>query len=495
MHRFVQVAFVAFTLGIAWRSLYDFGWAFIFMLVVTAVLAFVIRALGVVRTATTSFMLIGLLFVAIGVARMHIAVPQIVLDERLGSKVSFVGTVVREPDVRETYTNLILESEDFAHRILVRAPQYQDFRYKDEVRITGKLDIPKNFEGDTGRVFNYQGYLAKDDIRYIISFPEVEILVRSETLTGFLFKLKRTYLDSLKRFLPEPSAALAGGITVGERRSLGEELTQAFRDTGLIHIVVLSGYNIAIIVMFISAVLAFLPEKPRFTVAIIAIALFTILVGASSTVVRAALMGSIGAVGAMVKRTYSALHALIIAGFVMLLWNPYLLVYDPSFQLSFVATLGLLLGAPLLVPSLKFIPEKFALREIIAATVATQIAVLPLLAYMMGEVSLVALAVNALVLPIVPLAMLVVFLAGVAGLANYAVATLFAIVAHGLLTYMIKVVETFAVLPFAKVALPQFSLWIVGLAYVILGGWIVVLARRKSSTKQKENLPWVGSQE
>lgn len=479
MHRFVQVAFVAFMFGIAWRSLYDFGWAFVLALAFIALVIFLLHVLRVIDRVMIPVVLVGLLFVTIGVARMHVAVPQIVLDERLDSEISFIGTVEREPDIRETYTNLILESEDFAHRILVRASQYQDFGYKDEVRVTGTLDTPKNFEGDTGRVFSYQGYLAKDDIRYIVAFPEVEIIAQSETPTGFLFKLKGDYLDSLKRLLPEPSAALAGGITVGERRSLGKELTQAFRDTGLIHIVVLSGYNIAIIVMFISAILVFLPEKPRFTVAIIAIALFTVLVGASATVVRAALMGSIGAVGAMAKRTYSALHALVVAGFAMLLWNPYLLLYDPSFQLSFIATLGLLLGVPLLVPHLRFIPDKFALREPIAATIATQIAVLPLLAYMVGEVSLVALVVNALVLPFVPLAMLFVFLTGVLGSVLAAFAVPFAFISHGLLVYTIKIVELFATLPFAKVALPEFSLWVVGMLYVML--LLIVFKTNKSS--------------
>ncbi|MBL4644517.1 MAG: ComEC/Rec2 family competence protein, partial [Candidatus Pacebacteria bacterium] len=302
-----------------------------------------------------------------------------------------------------------------------------------------------------------------------LPFPHVVVLEHKATPTGSLLKLKNIYLESLKRMLQEPSAALAGGITVGERRSLGEQLTEDFRSTGLIHIIVLSGYNIAIIVMAISALLSFLPHKIRYTTAILVIILFTILVGASATVVRAAIMGSIGANGAMAGRTYSALHALMFAGLAMLLWNPYTLIFDPSFQLSFIATLGLLFGVPLLVPYLTWIPNKLGMRELTAATIATQIAVYPLLLYMMGKVSLVSLPVNLLVLPIIPFAMLAVFLTGVFGSINFIVALPFAYLAQGALIYVFKVVEIFASLSFSTAAVPVFSFWWIAIAYVLLG--------------------------
>jgi len=467
MHRYVYPAFGGILLGIAWRSVYDFGWSFIAVVGVVAMITGAVYVARIISGELVLVTIVALTFFTLGMVRMHVATPTETIDARVGSEVSFEGVIVHEPDVRESYTNLVVETDDLASRLLVRAPQYTGFSYKDDVRVKGILELPENFEGDTGRIFNYRGYLAKDSVYYTVAFPEVVVLNQHETPTGLLLNLKHTYLDTLKRYLPEPSAALAGGITVGERRSLGEELTQAFRDTGLIHIVVLSGYNIAIIVIFISALLAFLPEKPRFVATIAAIVLFTVLVGASATVVRAALMGSIGALGAVTKRTYSAMHALIVAGFVMLLWNPYLLLYDPSFQLSFIATLGLLLGVPLLVPHLAWVPEKFALRELMAATISTQIAVLPLLAYMVGSVSLVALVVNALVLPIIPFAMLAVFLVGVVGSVSSVLVLPFSYLAHRVLLYVIQIVELFAALPFAKIALPEFSLWWLLVVYVL----------------------------
>ena len=485
MHRYVYAAFGGLMLGITWRSLCDTGLAF------TAVCAFLIVVLlvlcvqHVVTREICIFTVVMLIFVAVGVMRVHSVAPTPFTDTRIGTEVSFVGHVVQEPDVRGTYTNLIVESESFTHAILVRVASYPPAAYRDTLRITGVLEVPKNFESEEGRTFNYRGYLAKSDVYYLLAFPDVEILAHATTPTGLLLNVKHTYLTTLKQLLPEPSAALAGGITVGERRSLGDELTQAFRDTGLIHIVVLSGYNIAIIVVFISVLLGFLPPRPRFTVAIIAIALFTVLVGASATVVRAALMGSIAAVGAMAHRTYSALHALVVAGFVMLLWNPYLLLFDPSFQLSFIATLGLLLGVPLLTPYLTFIPERFGMRELVAATVTTQIAVLPLLAYMIGEVSLVALVVNVLTLPVIPLAMLGVFLTGVIGMYSDVLAAPIALLSHWLLGYIIKVVELFAALPFATISLGNVSILAVLVWYLIYGLVFMYYVRKKNRRPER----------
>jgi len=477
-----------FAVGIAVRSVVSLGSWFL-VLILILIVAVGLLYLQCTYKKVCVLALVTLVFFGLGVVRMNIAVPYMELPEVNDSEVVLQGTIVREPDIRDTYVNLVLEVPEYSELFLVRADVRVQFKYADEIKVTGVLEPVENFAGEGGRVFNYRGYLAKDAIYRIMAFPEVEIVRSSSTPIGALLQLKRTYLDSLKRMLQEPFAALAGGITVGERRSLGEKLTEDFRATGLIHIIVLSGYNIAIIVIAISALLMFLPPKPRYISAIVVIILFTLLVGASATVVRAAIMGSIGAIGAMTGRSYSALHALMFAVLAMLLWNPYLLVFDPSFQLSVMATLGLLFGVPLLVPYLTRIPNKFKLRELTAATISTQIAVYPLLMYMMGEVSLVALPVNLLVLPIIPIAMLFVFLTGVLGTIHFILALPFAYIAQGTLLYVFKVVEIFAALPFAKVGIPTFSFWVAGGVYIIfgIGVWLLQKNNKEKATHYAEH--------
>lgn len=466
MYTFVLPAFSGFVLGIAFRSFYDFGISFILFCIG---LSAILWSSNISRQRLFVVISIVIFSFGIGMARMHFAVPSVALNPPFGQEVSFEGTIIREPDIRGTYTNLIIESDSFEYRVLVRTSSYTEFNYADTVFITGVFENVRNFSGEGDRIFNYRGYLGKDNIHAIVASPDIVIRAHNATIVGSLLALKKNYLNSLKHILPEPSASLAGGITVGERRSLGDTLTEEFRTVGLIHIVVLSGYNIAIIVIFINALLLALPQRARQMLAILSIVAFTILVGASATVVRAAIMGCIGSLGVMASRTYDARHALLIAGLVMLIWNPYLLVYDPSFQLSFIATLGLLMGLPLRDSFFSFIPEAFGLRDIASATVTTQIATLPLLAYMMGTVSVVALMVNLLVLPIVPLAMLLTFLTGIVSFLSSTLALVIGWCTHGILTYIITLVGIFAQLPHASFSVPTFSFVYVVLVYIVLG--------------------------
>lgn len=479
MRSIVPVAVIAFAVGIVARSTGELSLSFAGALALIAGGMAVYLTVHKRRSILLGALVIACLFCAFGVVRMQLAVPHHAVALPVG-EVTLSGVVVSEPDERGTHTNIIFAPDTLSYRVLVRTSAYTDISYHDRLRVEGILLPTEDFLTEEDRVFRYRGYLAKDNIYAVMAFPgTLERETRERTFLGSLFGVKDTYVASLNQLLPEPHAALAAGITVGERRSLGDELTEDFRDTGLIHIVVLSGYNVAVIVIFISFLFARLPDPIRYSLALLSIFLFVLLVGASAPVVRAGIMGGIGVIGMMSKRSYDAAHALFIAGGIMLLINPYLLVYDPSFQLSFVATLGLLFGAPLLEEKLRFIPQVLKLRELAAITIATQIAVLPLLLFLIGELSFVALPVNLLALPAIPLAMLAVFLAGLFGILHTFFALPFSFGAYLLLEYVLRIVDFFAHLPIATTAIPSFPLVFLGVAYALLA-LMLFLAQRQN---------------
>ena len=176
-------------------------------------------------------------------------------------------------------------------------------------------------------------------------------------------------------------------------------------------------------------------------------------------------------------RRYDALRALCFVLLILLLWNPLSLAYDPGFELSFVATLGLILGTPLIEPRLAFLRYE-TLREITATTIAAQIAVLPLLLWQTGNLSLVSVPANVLVSLVIPLAMGLSFIAGLVGIILPVIATLAGIPAYLLLSYIIAVAEFSASLPLAHVILPSFSICFVALAYT---GLVYIAFRKRSS--------------
>jgi competence protein ComEC len=164
----------------------------------------------------------------------------------------------------------------------------------------------------------------------------------------------------------------------------------------------------------------------------------------------------------------------------MILYNPKILVFDTSFQLSFLATVGLIYLSPLILPYVRFVPERLHLREVVVATVATQAFVFPFLLYKTGGLSLVSLPANLLILSAIPLTMFLGFLAGLFSFLSSALALPFAWGAYALLSYELLVVEWFARAPFAAVTLASFPLWLAMLCYALYALFIA-RAQRNSS--------------
>jgi competence protein ComEC len=404
----------------------------------------------------------------------------------LNQKVSLEGTIIVPPDMRESNDKLTVQVvRDGAHtNILASAATYPAFHVGDRVRISGTLTKPKPFDGDGGRIFRYDQFLSKDGIFSIISIAHVEIVGQDPSLwLGFLRVLeniKDAFVRAVGEAIPEPESALAVGIVAGGKQGLGARLLDAFTVAGMLQIVVLSGYNVMIVAEGILVVLRGLSKRMALTIAAVAITLFVLAAGAGSSAVRAGIMALIALTARGTHRTYDVLRALFAALILMILWNPLLLVFDPGLQLSFMATLGLILGSNLIEVRLGWIGSSMV-REMLATTLAAQAAVLPLLLYQSGNLSLVAIPANIAAMPVLPAAMaLSSIAAGVAfvfGSVSASIPLIVGIPAYVLLWYVISIAEWSARVPFANVILPAFSAWLLIPSYAALG-WVVWKAKR-----------------
>ena len=418
----------------------------------------------------------------LGVTRLLISLPDNSdFDRLVGQKIAFTGRIVAEPSVREKSTQLVVAPENGNSNLLLIAPSYPEFHYGDKIKVEGKLVEPENFVTDSSKTFDYINYLAKDDVYYEMVFPKIESMESNWTFRGWLYELKQSFLSHLAQTLPEPEASLLGGIVIGAKQSLDEETTDTFRATGLSHVIVLSGYNITIVAESVLKLLRRLPLFYGSVFGALAIILFVLMTGATSTAIRAAIMALVALLGRLSGREYDGLRALVIAGFLMILYNPRILVYDLSFQLSFLATLGVIIGPPFLAPYLKWLPERFGLRGIFVTTLAAQLLVLPWILYKMGQLSLVALPINLLVLPIIPLTMFLGFVTGLAGFLGYAISLPLAYLAYLPLWYIIKIANLGASLPFASLNISHFSLIFTILIYSFYIYWYYRKTREKIS--------------
>jgi competence protein ComEC len=463
-----------------------------------AVLILVALAILLRRTGATSVhtgLLLAGIFVVFGILRIEYAwsgVGQSALGAQVGAPVVVEGLVVRDPEVRERSQHVYVQADDTV--VLVITDRYAEVaQYGDRVQVAGTLAKPEAFTTDLGRTFDYPGYLRARGVEYQIRYPTITVVAegRQGGMVGMLYALKAQFVSALGRVVPEPAQSLAVGLLLGIKQSMGQELEDVFRDSGIIHIVVLSGYNLTIIAGFLMLVLSYgFGIRVRVTVGIIAILLFATMVGWSATVARATIMAILALLALMLGRRYVVLRALCLAGALMIVHNPFLLVYDIGFQLSFLATLGLIVVAPRLEIAVLIGQWWQPVRQFLIATIAAQIAVLPLLLYHTGEVSLVAIATNVLVLPVVPLAMLLSFLTGLAALLLPVAAPVLAYPTTAVLWYIIEQARFWAGLPYATLPVPAFSFWYVALAYGLLGFWwfrAAVASRDSADSRALQN--------
>lgn len=385
------------------------------------------------------------------------------LDQKIRQRINIQGIIIDEPDERENYTRLIAEASE--NKILIYSQHYPEFNYGDEVKMNGILKKPRNFSNE----FDWQSYLAKDDIFYEMFYPEIEKISEGNGnfIKRWLFSAKQKFIEALNRVIPEPHSAFMAGLTVGAKKSIPKDLQEDFRKTGIIHIVVLSGYNITLVADSIVKFFSFLPRIFGISLGVLGIILFAIMTGASATVVRASLMAILVILARTTGRIYTITWALFLTGFLMVLQNPKILRFDTGFQLSFLATFALICLAPYFENKFKFLPKKFKIREIASATVSTQIFVLPLLLYKMGLFSVVSLPVNLLILLFVPITMFFGFITGGLGMISGVLSIPFGWISYGFLQYELWIVDIFSKLPFSAYTIEKFPLLLMLAMYAL----------------------------
>lgn len=361
------------------------------------------------------------------------------INEKNRPRVTLLGYVDTEPEIKGDKQRIVLKSKSLNafdktiktdERVLIVAKLYPTYQYGDQVKIYGELILPKNFAPPAGGSdFDYISYLAKDNIFTIMNYPEIKTIPVELSFAEkiklpiyrYIYRAKNAFENSINRSLAEPNTSFINGILLGTRSQIPPDLKEAFARTSTSHILAISGFNITLIAEIFSwFFLLFFRRRVTFWFSIIGVAVFTILTGAQASVVRAAIMGMILLVAYREGRLYGAKNAVTFAGALMILFDPRILRYDVGFQLSFMATLGLIYISPLLekyFTSVRWkLPEFFKLREIMTMTLAAQIAVLPLLLFYFRNLSLVALPTNILVLPVIPYLMFLGFGMGLTGL-------------------------------------------------------------------------------
>jgi competence protein ComEC len=392
--------------------------------------------------------------------------------------IALFGKVNKEADIREKSINLEIKSDyilinnkkiKVSGKVLVTASRYPAYNYGDELEITGELKTPMVFEG-----FNYKDFLAKDGIFSVMYFPEVKKIGDKKgnfLLTEILF-FKDRIRQSIYENLSPPQSSLLGALILGDQRRMPDWFREKLNITGISHVTSVSGMHVAILSAILMEFLLGIGfwRSQAFYITCIFLILFILMVGFPASAIRAGIMGGLFLFAQKIGRKSTAFRSIVFAAVFILIANPLLLRFDVSFQLSFLAVVGLIFLDPILKKFIKIIPEKefFNLRTMISMTFSAQIFTLPILIYNFGQISLIAPLTNILILPFIPLLTISGFLVGIIGIFSQTVAYFFSFPCWLILTYMVKTIDWLSNFSFSSLKLENVSLiWLV-VFYLIL---------------------------
>lgn len=482
---------LAFLGGIVLGSSVSFYiWVWIALAVAFVFLAILIRVLPLSSSFLRPFTFILFFSLFLGAARYQYSLPKfdafhIAFYNDRDYDLLITGYLVEPPDYRDTYTNLRVKVEkvdtgdgDLVANglILVRAPNNETFEYGERIRLRGKLMTPPENED-----FSYRDYLAAKDIPSYMTSAEITILPGNggNQIVRALYAFKQKSLDNIYQLFPDPESSLLAGILMGVDTGLSSELQQAFKNTGTAHIIAISGFNISIIAgICFSLFIRFFGDKRGASIAIVGIILYTFIVGADAAVVRAAVMGILALWARQLGGRQTALNTLLAAAAGMCIVNP-LYVWDVGFQLSFFATLGLILYAKPFSDFAnriitKYFPTSTAERaaelfsEFVLLTLAAQLTTIPIIAYHFQRISLVSFIANPFILPAQPAVMILGGIAVLLSLVWFPIGQIAAWIAWPFVVYTIRIVELFDRAPHGTIFLGDFSVWFVILSYLAL---------------------------
>jgi len=388
-----------------------------------------------------------------------------------GEVVELAGKIIREPDYRENTVKLTIETEK--GRVLATVREDPNYSYGDLIRLKGVLETPVVFAD-----FNYREYLLKDGIISVSSNPEIDLISGQNSLYGSVFNLKDRAREVIDTNLSPPQSSLLTAMILGDKGRMSDELKDDLSIAGVRHIVAISGLHILILSSIIISFLLSvgLTRNRAFYLAVLLIFLFIAMIGFSASAVRAGIMGGLFLLAGKLGRAGAGIRSIIIAFLLMLVFNPLLLFYDVGFQLSFLASLGIICLSSFFDGVFGFVKNNNP-RNILAATFSAYVFTLPVLIYNFGNVSWIGVLTNLLVIPILYPVMVFGLAFVLAGLIIPVLVKIILAPVWLMLKYISVVVE---VLSFdgASVTVSDFHWYWLLLFYLFL--FVLVFDRRKS---------------
>lgn len=475
MYRPFLFTFIFFASGIVAGEYIRILWPFVLLLISGFSLYFFARDLRDFRKTV----LLGIIIFALGALyhNFYSAKMEGTIANYAGSYRTVTGIVVSPPEIDDTKvtyevkTLYILQEGRYVKApgkirvTLFRKDSMELLNYGDVAEFSGALRLPRNYDNPGG--FDYRAYLAQKGITATMFSREMKYLGKGNVnpLVKSALNFRGRIQNLYRRVLPPRLASLLSGIVLGLKGDISDDVLEAFGDGGVLHVLTASGLNIGIVYAAVEWILKFLKLSRRagFIAGSVAVLFYSLMAGMAPPVLRAAIMLEVVMLGRLIGRKSDPLNSLGFAGFLLLLTNSFN-IFSASFQLSFAATVGIVLFFKPVQRFFYKVPAFF--RDSLAVLVSAQLPLFPFLAYYFHKISLVGFLLNFIIVPLAGAALIGGFLGGFVNFIPFLAVPIVKVT--GALVFLMDWITTFASkLPYATFSVPSLGP-LAGLAYFTL---------------------------
>jgi len=494
MRRPAFYALILFVTGILIGSYFDLPTPLIFSILILSLLFCLLFLLRKDQKSASVFMVLAIILA--GFFRYEVLTRDFPPNHvsnflNLNRSVTITGKIGDQPDVRVNKTFLKVQAQTLSTGkktiatsgqiiLKIKEPTFR-FDYADRIEFKGFLYEPSPVRNPGA--FDYRKYLSRKGIHGMVTLSgadKVQVISKEPggvLLSKIVIPLRKWILGVFDQTLSGNHKALLSGFLLGETRDIPKDIYDMFRDTGTVHLLVVSGSNVWLVVGIIFALLSLLrvPKIPTTIITLICIFIFSNLVHNDPPVVRAGIMASVMLLGVLLYKDVQLINLVSFSALVILLFSP-LFLFDVGFQLSFASVFAIVILVPKLSEMLaKYVSKshKKLWRWIILpclVSLSVEIILFPILAYYFNTVPMIVVVAN---LFIVPLASLSVVFSGFtlfSAIFSSGLASIFSASNWVFLHLTLKLNTFFATLPITKltVASPSILTFIVYYLFIWL---------------------------
>lgn len=410
------------------------------------------------------------------------------------------GYICSEPDARENSVSYVIRTESIKllegekERLIkgkillttLRNNKSDLYEYGRKLEVIGRLSLPSGRRNPGG--FDYRQYLAQSGISATVFAAEDKINPSKEfkfnTIIRTGLHLRQRIIKVIEQSLPKQQAGLLAGMLIGYREGLSKEVQEVFSNSGLTHIMAVSGANVAFIVLPMLFVLRKLRVNYKLANLTVmgTLVVFVSITGFEPSVLRAVIMAEVALLGKIISRETEVINSISIAVILLLLYNPYNL-FNIGFQLSFAATLSLILFYQRIKDLISFKVLPNIIADVAAATIAAQIGVLPISVFYFNKISIISIFSNIIVVPITGIVTILGCIMALVGQISTAISQLIGYANCVFLSFILFAAKLSADFPFAVVKLVTPSVILIIIYYAAVWFFLRYMPLKKVELK------------